>query len=238
MKRIFLVAITLTGVNTFANAVTSASTPTVATTTAPSAVVAKINASAVPASLIGGVTVTIPCIESSPCGVVSSTTQNMLSAINKNSTTSQIQAIVTPNFDFNLMTRYALGNNWKLATPDQQQQLVTLFKQLLIYTYSSAVSKFKGAQITIKSVDTKEKTAAVKSEVILPNSNNNQPIVVEYDLAKTNGWKAYDIKIENASLVTTYRNQFNDVIQTSKVEGLIKELKSKIAGLQNNAKEQ
>jgi phospholipid transport system substrate-binding protein len=129
-----------------------------------------------------------------------------------------------------------MGNNWKLATPEQQQQLVELFKQLLIYTYSTALSKFKGAQITITSSTILDaKKSNVISQVLLPSANGNaQPVKVEYDLAKLSddaSWKAYDIKIENASLVTTYRNQFNEVVQSSKIEGLIKQLQTKVNSL-------
>lgn len=136
------------------------------------------------------------------------------------------------------MTKYALANNWKLATSEQKTQLVNLFKQLLVFTYSAAISKFKNAQITIltDTIDGKGETSAVVSQVILPNTGSAQPIKVEYDLAKpksASSWKAYDIKIENTSLVTTYRTQFNDVIQTSKVDGLIKQLQTKIATLQS-----
>ncbi len=189
------------------------------------------------------VTISIASCEiASPCGTVADTSKKVLDAVNKGVSQSQtmglIQTVIIPQFDFTLMTRYALGNNWKLATPDQQVQLVDLFKQLLIYTYSTALSKFKGAQITITSSNIiDEKKAYVVSQVILPSSNNNaQPVKVEYDLAKTsasNPWKAYDIKIENASLVTTYRNQFNEVVQSSKIDGLIKQLQTKVASLKN-----
>ncbi|MDQ5920059.1 MAG: phospholipid transport system substrate-binding protein [Pseudomonadota bacterium] len=188
------------------------------------------------------VTITAASCESdSPCRVVSDTSKKVLEAVNRgvpqNQTITLINNVAAPQFDFTLMTKYALGNNWKLANPEQQQQLVELFKQLLIYTYSTALSKFKGAQINITSSSIDGKKAEVMSQVLMPAvnpSNPNQPIKVEYDLAKPSGaagWKAYDIKIENASLVTTYRNQFNDVVQSSKIEGLIKQLQTKVASL-------
>jgi phospholipid transport system substrate-binding protein len=183
-----------------------------------------------------GVIVHIDCPLNSPCSIVRNTTKQMLEAVSENSSVAKNQNLVATQFNFDLMTRYALGNNWKLANGTQQGQLVKLFQQLLIYTYSSAIAKFDGAQITIISSTIKNKTAAVKSQVILPNANNNQPVAVEYDLAKitaTSSWKAYDIKIENVSLVTTYRNQFNEVIQSNQVEGLIKQLTAKIAKLQS-----
>ena len=190
--------------------------------------------------IVSGVIINIsPCEEDSPCGVVSATTKKVLDAVNKgvpqNQTITLINTAAAPQFDFNLMTRFAMGNNWKLATPDEQDQLVSLFKELLIYTYSTALSKFKGAQITLISDSIDGKKSSVISQVIMPSVNPNaQPIKVEYDLAKMSDattWKAYDIKIENASLITTYRNQFNEVVQSSKIQGLIKQLETKVASL-------
>ncbi len=199
----------------------------------------KVAASAATKAARSVVTVNIPCEPNSPCDVVTDTSKQVLDAVNKglapSQTMSLIQAVIAPQFDFTLMTKYALGNNWKLATPEQQTQLVDLFKQLLIYTYSSALSKFRNAQITITKGSSDERKSSIISEVLLPSTGNNtQPILVEYDLAKTaptNPWRAYDVKIENASLVTTYRNQFNDIVQSSKIDGLIKQLQAKVTSL-------
>jgi phospholipid transport system substrate-binding protein len=57
-------------------------------------------------------------------------------------------------------------------------------------------------------------------------------ITSQYDLAKIGAaWKIYDVKIENASIVTTYRSQFNDTIQKDGVSGLISQLQTKADAL-------
>ena len=43
------------------------------------------------------------------------------------------------------------------------------------------------------------------------------------------GWMVYDVVIDGASLVTTYRGSFNDQIQKGGVDGLIKSLKERNA---------
>lgn len=177
----------------------------------------------------------IKCDSNTPCGIVSTTSKAAVDLIN-NDKNDQLTDLIINQFDFTLMTKYAMGTNWKLADKNQQTQLVTLFRKLLTFTYSIAVSRFKGAKVAIVSstISSSGKTAAVITKITLQqNSDNNQPITVEYDLANTTGtWKAYDVKIETASLVTTYRNQFNDVIQTSKMDGLIKQLQTKVDSLQ------
>ncbi|MCC2644507.1 MAG: hypothetical protein K0R49_411 [Burkholderiales bacterium] len=194
----------------------------------------KTNPASANVSSAGTVTVTngVDCGAGTACAVVRDTSNKAIALINKNAA-AQMTDVVTSQFDFNLMTRYALGNNWKLATPKQQSQLVNLFKQLLIRTYSSAMAQFKGAKTNILSATVSSKKAAVVSQITLPNNgSNNNLIKVEYDLANTTGsWKAYDIKIENASQVTSYRTQFNETVTKSGIDGLIKQLQDKVDSL-------
>ena len=55
-----------------------------------------------------------------------------------------------------------------------------------------------------------------------------QPIPLDYNLAKAaDGWKAYDVVIGGVSLVTNYRDEFNEQIKSGGVDGLIKALSEK-----------
>lgn len=45
-----------------------------------------------------------------------------------------IRREVAPHFDFERITRLALGRNWRLATPDQRNLLLERFSTLLIHT--------------------------------------------------------------------------------------------------------
>jgi phospholipid transport system substrate-binding protein len=246
MKKILIsttfMALNLLGVNSI-YATTPTSSATVVTTN-PVTTTKKVSSATVvdEGSNTQSVTIAtgVACGLGTACMVVSDTTNKAIELINKDAA-NQMTNVVTSQFDFTLMTKFAMGNNWKLATPEQQAKLVSLFKQLLVYTYSTALSKFKGAKTnivsaTVSTLDPKKpdlQKSSVVSQVILANSSNNTPIKVEYDLANSTGsWKAYDIKIENASLVTTYRTQFNEVVQNSKVTGLIKQLQDKIDSLQ------
>jgi len=41
------------------------------------------------------------------------------------------------------------------------------------------------------------------------------------------GWMVYDVVIDGASLVTTYRGSFNDQIQKGGIDGLVKTLQDR-----------
>ena len=45
------------------------------------------------------------------------------------------------------------------------------------------------------------------------------------------GWKAYDLIVGGISLVTNYRDEFNEQIKNGGIDGLIKTLSAKNQGL-------
>lgn len=139
---------------------------------------------------------------------------------------------IVPHFDFNRMTRMAVGKYWRQATPSQREQLVEEFRDLLINTYINAVSdrsyaEYKNHQVRFEPLRMAPGAteATVKIAVVPPGG---QPIPVEYSMIKTpNGWKAYDVKVSGISLVINYRASFSNEIQRGGIDGLIKRLMEK-----------
>ena len=182
------------------------------------------------------------CEINSPCSIIKSTSERVINIINQgsspNKTTLLINNVAKQTFDFNVMTKYAMGDNWKNADKSQQDKLIKNFSNLLVFTYSTTLSRFKGAKVTLNKEEMiNSKRASVITQVWLPNSKSqNSPIEVKYELYKTNNtqspWLVYNVSIENVSLVGTYRNQFNEIIQNNKIDGLIKQLSDKVASLE------
>jgi len=132
-----------------------------------------------------------------------------------------------PYFDFNTMTRLAVGPGWRNATPAQQQALVDGFRALLVNTYTSALneaSSLLDKTLEVKPVQTKGNDATVRTVVRGPG---RPPVAIDYRMQNANGWKVYDVVVEGVSLVTTYRGEFNEEVRKSGVDGLIKTLEAK-----------
>ncbi len=146
----------------------------------------------------------------------------------------QVEALAVPQFDFQRMTALAVGLGWRQASPAQQSALAQQFQNLLVRTYSSTMTRFKNAQIDIQpnaTMGNSGREATVKSSVSLPG-NDKGPVAVDYTLYKTpQGWKVFNVSVEGASLVTVYRNQFNQEINKNGVDGLIKMLQDKNAAI-------
>jgi len=142
--------------------------------------------------------------------------------------TELVEAKVLPNFDFNKMTRLAVGKGWRQATPEQRETLVTEFRNLLVRTYGSSLTQYKNETIEFKpfKMDPSATDVTVKSQI--NRAGGGQPVAVDYSMEKTaNGWKVYDVTVEAVSLVTTYRGSFADEVQRTGIDGLIASLQQK-----------
>jgi phospholipid transport system substrate-binding protein len=135
---------------------------------------------------------------------------------------------VLPYFDFKRMTRLAAGRQWNQANAAQQEALERAFRTLLVRTYTTALSRTSGeAKVEVKpaTVGADADDVVVKTVATEPG---RQAIPIDYRMAKTpNGWKVYDVVVENLSLVTTYRGTFQSEISRSGIDGLIKVIQDK-----------
>jgi phospholipid transport system substrate-binding protein len=128
---------------------------------------------------------------------------------------------VLPHFDFNRMTRLAVGRNWAQATDAQKAALEKEFRTLLVRTYSTSLAAYHNQTIDVKPVKmgAADKDVTVRTAVI---QQGGPPIPIDYSMEKLDsGWKVYDVTIDGASLVTTYRGSFNDQIQKGGIDALL-----------------
>ena len=141
-----------------------------------------------------------------------------------------VETKLLPNFDFERITALAMGRNWRQATPEQQKQLVEQFRQLLVRTYSGALTQYREHTMDYKPLraDANATDVTVRTEVV---RKGQAPVQIDYSMAKTpGGWKVYDVIVAGVSLVTNYRDEFNEQVKAGGVDGLIKSLVAKNQG--------
>lgn len=139
-----------------------------------------------------------------------------------------VDAKVLPHFDFERMTRLAVGRPWRTATPEQKQVLVSEFRTLLVRTYTAAFTSYRDQTIEVKPPKMEPEATDVTIKTLIVKPGGQQPISVDYAMEKLpGGWKVYDLTVEGVSLVTSYRGTFADQIQQAGIDGLIKILTEK-----------
>jgi len=138
-----------------------------------------------------------------------------------------VETKLLPNFDFERLTALAKGRNWRQATPEQQKQLVEQFRTLLVRTYSGALTQYRDQTMDYKPLraDANATEVTVRTEVV---RQGQAPVPIDYSMAKAaSGWKVYDVIVGGVSLVTNYRDEFNEQIKSGGIDGLIKTLQAK-----------
>lgn len=141
-----------------------------------------------------------------------------------------IETKLLPYFDFPRMTQLAMGRNWAKAAPEQQKRLTDEFRSLLVRTYSGALTQYRNQTLEFKPLrgDAAATDVTVRSEVI---RSGQAPVQIDYSMAKTpEGWKAYDVIVGGVSLVTNYRDEFNEQIRAGGVDGLVNALAARNKG--------
>ncbi len=142
-----------------------------------------------------------------------------------------MEAKLVPHFDFTRITALAMGKNWRTATPEQQKRLTEEFRGLLVRTYSGAVSQYRNEKIDYKPLrmNAADTDVVVRTAVIRASG---PPVPIDYSMEKTaDGWKCYDVVVGGVSLVTNYRDEFNEQIKNGGIDGLIKTLADRNKGV-------
>jgi len=184
-------------------------------------------------ALIGVVALPASAAEASPDALVKAVADDVLNVVRTVKDKRQLRELaeqkVLQHFDFRAMTQLAVGRHWREATPAQQKALEDAFRSLLVNTYTTSLNLTASGKETIdvKPVDPKNATDVVV-QTIVRSPNRPQPVTVDYRMAKgPDGWKVYDVVVENLSLVTNYRGSFASEIQRSGIDGLVKVLENK-----------
>jgi len=131
---------------------------------------------------------------------------------------------VMPNVDFERMTALSVGRNWREATPEQQRQLMTEFRALLLRTYAGALTAVSDQQVRVKPLRAapEDTEVVVRSEIV---QTRGEPIQLDYRLEKKGDtWRIFNLNIGGVWLVETYRNQFTQEITAKGMDGLIQSL--------------
>ena len=171
--------------------------------------------------------------QATPDALVKSTVDEVLGVIkttkDRRALNEVVEKKVLPNFDFQAMTRLALGRHWREASPAQQKSLENAFRSLLVNTYTTALSQAaapdQSVEVRAAPVKPADDDVTVKTFV---KESGRKPIAIDYRMAKASGgWMVYDVVVENLSLVTNYRGTFSTEIGRSGIDGLIKSLEAK-----------
>ena len=132
---------------------------------------------------------------------------------------------ISPIFNFDEMSKRALGQHWKSRTPEEKKEFVELFTNIMKDAYIGKTDTYSGEKVVIISEKQDKKYATVQTKII---TNKGTEISVDYNMLNNpGGWTIYDVIIEGVSLVNNYRSQFNNILIKSSYKELVQKIKAK-----------
>jgi len=121
----------------------------------------------------------------------------------------------------------ALGKNMDRVSAEQKSAIVTEFRLLLVRTYSSALVEYSDQEpiyLPMEGTEAEGKVT-VRTQYEQPGEF---PIPIDYSLRLgDDGWKVFDVRVDEISLVTNYRSSFARAIRKGGVDGLIRTLQTR-----------
>ena len=143
-----------------------------------------------------------------------------------------VDELVLPHFNFAAMADLALGRYKDRISAEQKLMIVTEFRLLLVRTYSSALVEYTDQELIYLPMDGAEDEGMVTVRTRY-DQPGGFPIPIDYNMRLGNdGWKVFDVSVDEVSLVTNYRSSFARSIKRDGVDGLIKTLQARNQNLQ------
>lgn len=136
-----------------------------------------------------------------------------------------VRRIAAEVFDVTETAKRALGPHWRGRTPEEQQEFVALFADLLERTYIAQIDLFGGERLRFVGEVVDGDQATVRARVV---TKRGVEVPVDARLIRTGDrWLIYDVIIESLSLVGNYRVQFDRIIRTTSFAELMRRLRSR-----------
>lgn len=126
--------------------------------------------------------------------------------------TAEFRKLLNSSFDMATIGRFALGRNWKVATPAQQTEYQKLFKDMIVESYSRRFHEYNGQKLEVTGASADSNGDVLVSSSIVPP--NGEAVKVDWRVRAGGGsYKVVDIVVEGVSMALTQRSDFASVIQ-------------------------
>lgn len=136
----------------------------------------------------------------------------------------QLEKVVGDRFDYEEMSRRALGAPWNQLADKDKQEFVALFRTLLTNSYADKIETYSGEGVQYVNERTEKEYAEVRTKVLTGKTE----IPLDYRLLnKAGDWRVYDVVLDGVSLVNNYRGQFSKILRSSSYAELVDQLRKK-----------
>jgi len=124
------------------------------------------------------------------------------------------QQLFRTDFDVPGLGRFVLGRFWRVFTPFEQQEFLSLFERYVVLTYSEKLSDYTEGGGCPRVTGSRPEPDGVVVSSQIARSRTTQSVRVDWRLTAQNGsYKISDIIIEGLSMAANGRSQLEGVVE-------------------------
>ncbi len=143
--------------------------------------------------------------------------------LDKKTRNDKIVVIITEAFDFDTMAKLSLGKkHWPGLSGKEKKRFTDLFIERLKASYLEKLDLYDDEKIVYSKPEQVKNKVQMLTELV--SKDNKITMLYKLYKSKKEGWRVYDVELEGVSLITTYRSQFNEVLQTGTMKDLFAKL--------------
>ncbi len=151
--------------------------------------------------------------------------------------TTRFRELFSENFDIPTIGRFTLGRYWRAATPEQREEFLDLFRELIVETYARRFTEYSGEGFKVLgSRELTERDSMVTTEII--DADGVTVAAIDWRVRDRDGrQRIIDVVVEQISMGVTQRSDFEAVIQRGggNIEALLDALRDQIQTAQNES---
>jgi phospholipid transport system substrate-binding protein len=144
--------------------------------------------------------------------------------------------ILRDSFDMQTIGHFVIGRAYNAASPEQQQEYMKLFEQVVLKTYGDRLNLYSGEEFHVKNVRPEsEKDSIVGSEIT--HADNSEPTKVDWRVRQQNGKLAViDVVVEGVSQSVTQRDEYMSIVQRDggRLDGLLDLMRKQVQDQQQS----
>ena len=179
---------------------------------------------------------TLRAESNSPMGAIRLTVDSVLDVLKdktlaapdkKEARRSRLRSLIRERFDFKEMSKRTLARHWRERTPEEMEEFVRIFSDLLIDSYIGKIEAYTDEKVMYdkEEIKGKGKYGVVDTKII----SKDVDIPIEYKvILKGDKWWVYDVIVEGVSFISTYRSQYDKVIVGDSYAKLLEKMKKKL----------
>jgi phospholipid transport system substrate-binding protein len=143
---------------------------------------------------------------------------------------TRARVLLNDNFAVATIGQWVLGRYWRSAAPQEKQEYLALFEDLIVTTYVDRFTRYAGEKLSVIGASAADSggDVIVSSQINRPGS---QPVDVGWRVRTKDGTsKVVDVYVEGVSMGQTQRSEFGSIIQNNggQISALLEEMRRRL----------